>query len=472
MHLPHAQRLTGHVPASQLPSDPIRPPLGHPSQRQLPLGLVPTGDLALVRERIRKDALDKWDALTPRDQIRLHNGRVWFPEAAQSDFAASLRPTPWATSQFCQRLGIPAAYFKKCPPRLQDLQFNYWIRLAQGHPDAEENYPSGPDRTDDEAPPENINSEDAPSDEPDGAPPSDTWLLRMKGDTLRGVLSSRYARLDHDLLLDCLAPLIPQGFAVDWFSLDEGGLHLRLCRPPTKGAGVAQSAARSCARWRGGGRGRRLRPQRPTPAPPGPTAGSNCGPRSGKDWCCPTKKARANRARPVSVWSLFMTRATRSHCCWQATFGKNLNLSAYALWRLYRDRWAIEQLPLSAKPMLGTERAFVFGAKSRFRLPELALLAGSVLSLAGSVLSYVAATSAPVASGFWDRAARPTCGRLRRALVRMHCEHYEELPVLGEQLRKKNSVTRHLKKGIASHKRHKAEHAPSSVAQAAQVTGN
>ena len=109
-HLPHAQRLTGHVPASHLPFDPPRVPQG-----QLPLGLAPTGDFALVRERVRKDALDKWDALTPRAEIRLHHGRVWFPEAAQSDFAASLRPTSWATSQFCQRLGIPAAYFKKCP---------------------------------------------------------------------------------------------------------------------------------------------------------------------------------------------------------------------------------------------------------------------------------------------------------------------------------------------------------------------
>ena len=55
----------------------------------------------------------------------------------------------------------------------------------------------------------------------------------MKGDALRGVLSSRYARLDHDLLLDTLMPLVPQGFAVDWFSLDDTGLHLRLVDPRT-----------------------------------------------------------------------------------------------------------------------------------------------------------------------------------------------------------------------------------------------
>jgi hypothetical protein len=71
----------------------------------------------------------------------------------------------------------------------------------------------------------------------------------------------------------------------------------------------------------------------------------------------------------------------------------NLPVSAYALWRLYRDRWPIEQLSQAAKQMLGCERAFVFGQESRWRLPELALLAGNLLS-------YVAATSQPVATGF------------------------------------------------------------------------
>lgn len=123
-----------------------------------------------------------------------------------------------------------------------------------------------------------------------------------------------------------------------------------------------------------------------------------------------------------------------------------LPVSAYALWRLYRDRWAVEHLPLAAKPMLGAERAFVFGKESRYRLPELALLAGNLLS-------YVAATSPPVAAGFWDRAARPTCGRLRRTLARVNCA---ELPLRAGQLRKKNSVTAHLRKGIEAHRRHKA----------------
>ena len=240
MHRPHARLLGGAFAPSQPSPEPLRPPEGQQSQRQLPLGLVPTGDLALVRERVRRDALDKWDALTPRALIRLHGGRLWFPEAAQSYFAASLRPTPWAVAQFCQRLGMPAGYFRRCPTRLQDLQFNHWIRQpsrSQAEPDDEYGDPPAPERTDEEAPPEETSPEAARFDgtdgDPDGPSPSDPWLLRMKGDALRGVLSARYARLDHDLLLDCLAPLLPAGFAVDWFALDDQGLHLRLVDPRT-----------------------------------------------------------------------------------------------------------------------------------------------------------------------------------------------------------------------------------------------
>jgi hypothetical protein len=123
----------------------------------------------------------------------------------------------------------------------------------------------------------------------------------------------------------------------------------------------------------------------------------------------------------------------------------NLSVSAYALWCLYRDRWPVEQMPLAAKQMLGAHRAFVFGGESRHRLPELALLAGNVLS-------YVAATSAAVATGFWDRCCRPTCGRLRRVLLRVN---FSEVPVPEGPLRKKASVTAHLPTGVQGHRRQK-----------------
>jgi len=117
--------------------------------------------------------------------------------------------------------------------------------------------------------------------------------------------------------------------------------------------------------------------------------------------------------------------------------------SAYALWGLSRDRWPVEQLPLAAKQMLGAHRAFVFGGESRHRLPELALLAGNVLT-------YVAATAAARATGFWDRRCRPTCGRLRRVLLRVD---FSEVPVPEGSLRKKASVTAHLPKGVQGHRR-------------------
>ena len=91
------------------------------------------------------------------------------------------------------------------------------------------------------------------------------------------------------------------------------------------------------------------------------------------------------------------------------------------------------------------------------RLPELALLAGNILS-------YVAASSAPVASGFWDRAARPTCGRLRRALGRVH---FSDLPVQGGQIRKKNAVTAHLPKGVKAHRRVKLSQKAQTLLKAA-----
>jgi hypothetical protein len=120
-----------------------------------------------------------------------------------------------------------------------------------------------------------------------------------------------------------------------------------------------------------------------------------------------------------------------------------LPVSAYALWCLYRDRWPVEQLPLAATQRVGAHRAFVFGGESRHRLPELALLAGNILT-------YVAATSAAVATGFWDRSCRPTCGRLRRVLLRVD---FSAIPVPAGALRKKASVTAHLPTGVQGHRR-------------------
>lgn len=122
-----------------------------------------------------------------------------------------------------------------------------------------------------------------------------------------------------------------------------------------------------------------------------------------------------------------------------------LPLSGAQLQAFYLDRWPVEGLPLTAKQMLGAARQFVFAPESRQRLPALVLLAGSILS-------YTAATQPALPTGFWDRAPKPTSGRLRRVLAQVHCAELAELP---PQLRKKHSPTAHLPKGVLGHRRQK-----------------
>jgi hypothetical protein len=115
-----------------------------------------------------------------------------------------------------------------------------------------------------------------------------------------------------------------------------------------------------------------------------------------------------------------------------------LDLSPQALRALYRDRWPVEQLPLAAKQMLGAARQFVHEQETCQRVPELALLAGAILT-------YAAATSPAVPTGSWDRQPRRTPGRLRRLLEQ--ADFPSDFP-MPQRLRGKVAVTDHLPKGF------------------------
>ena len=121
-------------------------------------------------------------------------------------------------------------------------------------------------------------------------------------------------------------------------------------------------------------------------------------------------------------------------------------IKAETAYHIYRDRWPVEQPPLAAKQMIGLHRQFVFAAESCFRLPELSLVAGAILT-------YTAAVLPPIPSGFWDRTPAATPGRLRRILMQAD---FPTLLLVDPQLRKKNSVTTHLPKGIHAHRRLKS----------------
>lgn len=128
-----------------------------------------------------------------------------------------------------------------------------------------------------------------------------------------------------------------------------------------------------------------------------------------------------------------------------------LRLKAATVKAMYQDRWPVEQIPLAAKHVVGAHRQFVHADESIQRLPELALLAGSILS-------YLAATAPLAPTGFsrkdtgtvWDRQPKRTPGRFRRTLMGKPFPQSYPLP---EQIRKKASATGHLPKGIVAHRR-------------------
>jgi hypothetical protein len=123
----------------------------------------------------------------------------------------------------------------------------------------------------------------------------------------------------------------------------------------------------------------------------------------------------------------------------------NLTLKPETAYLMYLDRWPVEQAPLAAKQMVGLHRHFVSAPEACFRLPELSLLAGAILT-------YIAAVLPPMPSGFWDRRPAATPGRLRRVLAQADFPNFTDF---DPQLRIKNSVTTHLPKGIHAHRRTK-----------------
>ena len=135
----------------------------------------------------------------------------------------------------------------------------------------------------------------------------------------------------------------------------------------------------------------------------------------------------------------------------------SLPLTPREVREVYRDRWPVEQLPLAAKQLLGAARQFVSAPETCQRLPELALLAGAVLS-------YLAATQAAVPTGFWDRCPRRTPGRLRRLLADAPFPWNYPWPT---HLRAKAAVTAHLPKGWFGQRRPKAAPTAATLAEVA-----
>ena len=112
-----------------------------------------------------------------------------------------------------------------------------------------------------------------------------------------------------------------------------------------------------------------------------------------------------------------------------------LELEPEAAPKLYAARWPVEGLPQTGKYILsgGGGTHYVHHFMAMKRLPVLSLLFGSLLK-------YVAATSPPIRTGFWDRAVEPTYGRLLR--------YFRKVGIpLSRRLFKKASSTAHFPVG-------------------------
>ena len=120
----------------------------------------------------------------------------------------------------------------------------------------------------------------------------------------------------------------------------------------------------------------------------------------------------------------------------------SVKLTYQSVYAIYTDRWPVEQIPLSAKQMVGAHRQFDHNSESIQRLPELALFAGSLLS-------FLAASLPVMPTGFWDRQPKRTPGRLRRTRFGTP---FPKDALLSDRLREKHSVTAPLPKGNLARK--------------------
>ncbi|MBV7327806.1 hypothetical protein KFU94_06010 [Chloroflexi bacterium TSY] len=75
-----------------------------------------------------------------------------------------------------------------------------------------------------------------------------------------------------------------------------------------------------------------------------------------------------------------------------------MTLQPETIYLVYLERWPVEHPPLASKQMIGLHRQFVHADEACFRLPELGLLAGNLLS-------HLAASLPPIPTGYWDRAS-------------------------------------------------------------------
>lgn len=139
----------------------------------------------------------QWDAILAPRQLASRDGELMI-ERSEDDFAPML-PTAWAEGQLLTRLGIPAHYYRRCPPALRDAQFDHWLGELAG---------KGP-----------------------GGWCAPRFLVRGEGGRVRAFLSPSYTRIDNPELVRAARRLESMGLVVHSWARTEQSFHLRLIEP-------------------------------------------------------------------------------------------------------------------------------------------------------------------------------------------------------------------------------------------------
>src|ERR1700749_5019654 len=80
-------------------------------------------DWTEVEQRVSEDDRNKWDRKTPATALRIvDDGGVELTDHGGSERFALAQ---LATTQMCQRLGIPVAYYRRLPDQLRARVANY-----------------------------------------------------------------------------------------------------------------------------------------------------------------------------------------------------------------------------------------------------------------------------------------------------------------------------------------------------------
>jgi len=144
-------------------------------------------DWETAKEHIKADDTAKWDLRVEARQLQFDTDGTL--KARKNGNTQAYRLSDFATTQLCQRLGIPARYFKRLPKEMQMDLANYDLsRLAYTR-----------------------------------------FFLRGKVETIRAVLSDRYAPYNNREVIEAAEATVKEhGLTVRSFALEERGMFLKL----------------------------------------------------------------------------------------------------------------------------------------------------------------------------------------------------------------------------------------------------